>query len=99
MHFALCKEQQHSQKQELFVVMVQLKLLRVFKPAGLTVCIFSLSVCPFCLLICVFRGSFCTHEGTLPYRSSAQMSCQEETGVFFELGVLEIYAANQLAYT
>jgi hypothetical protein len=38
MHFALCKEQQHSQKQEL-------KLLQVFKPAGLTACIFlSLSV-------------------------------------------------------
>jgi hypothetical protein len=40
MHFALCKEQQHSQKQELFVIVVQLKLLRGFKPAGLTVCIF-----------------------------------------------------------
>jgi hypothetical protein len=39
-HFSLCKEQQHSQKQELFVIMVQLKLLRGFKPAGLTVCIF-----------------------------------------------------------
>jgi hypothetical protein len=45
MHFALCKEQQHSQKHEFFVIMVQLKLLRVSKPAGLTVCIFfSLSV-------------------------------------------------------
>jgi hypothetical protein len=38
MHFEMCKEQQHSQKQEFFVIMVQLKLPRVFKPAGLTVC-------------------------------------------------------------
>jgi hypothetical protein len=30
---------------------VQLKLLRGFKPAGLTVCIFSLSLFLFCLLI------------------------------------------------
>jgi hypothetical protein len=44
MHFALCKEQQHSQKQEFFVILVLLKLLRGFKPAGLTVCIFSLSL-------------------------------------------------------
>jgi hypothetical protein len=44
-------EQQHSQKQEFFVFMVYLKLLRVFKPAGLTVYIFSLSFCSFCLLI------------------------------------------------
>jgi hypothetical protein len=42
MHFTLCKEQEqeHSQKQDFFVILVQLKLLRVFKPAGLTVCIF-----------------------------------------------------------
>jgi hypothetical protein len=39
--FALRKEQQHSQKQESFVVIVWLKLLRVFKPAGLTVFLFS----------------------------------------------------------
>jgi hypothetical protein len=39
-HFVLCKEQQHSQKLELFVSMVLLKLLRGSKPAGLTVCIF-----------------------------------------------------------
>jgi hypothetical protein len=36
----LCKEQQHSQKQDFFVIMVWLKLLRVFKLAGLTACIF-----------------------------------------------------------
>jgi hypothetical protein len=90
MHFALCKEQQHSQKQEFFVIMVYLKLLRVFKPAGLTVCIFSLSFSSSCPLIWVFRVSFCTHEGTLPFRSCAQMSCQEEVGVsFVVLGVLE----------
>jgi hypothetical protein len=64
MHFALCKEQQHSQEQEFFVIVVQLKLLRGFKPAGLTVCIFFLSFCSFCLLIWVFRVRFCTHEGT-----------------------------------
>jgi hypothetical protein len=41
-------------------------------------------------LIWVFRGRFCTHEGTLPYRSSAQISCREEVGVsFVVLGVLE----------
>jgi hypothetical protein len=90
MHFALCKEQEHSQKQDFFVIMVQLKLLRVFKPAGLTVCIFfSLSVHFVCSSV-VFRGSFCTHEGTLPYRSSAQMSCRDKVGVsFLVLGVLE----------
>jgi hypothetical protein len=38
--FLQCKEQQHSQKQEFFVVMVQLKLLLVFKPAGLAACVF-----------------------------------------------------------
>jgi hypothetical protein len=42
------------------------------------------------LLIWVFRVSFCTHEGTLPYRSCAQISCREEVGVsFVVLGVLE----------
>jgi hypothetical protein len=90
MHFALCKEQQHSQKQEFFVIFVQLKLLRGFKPAGLTVCIFCLSFCSSCLLIWVFRVSFCTHDGTLPFRSYAQMSCREEVGVsFVVLGVLQ----------
>jgi hypothetical protein len=44
MHFALCKEEQHSQKQEFLVIVVLLKLLRAFKPAGLIVCIFSLSL-------------------------------------------------------
>jgi hypothetical protein len=30
-----------------------------------------------------FPGKFfCTHEGTVPYRSSAQMSCREEVGVY-----------------
>jgi hypothetical protein len=35
----------------------------------------------FCLLILNFRVSFCTHEGTSPDRSSAQMSCHEEVGI------------------
>jgi hypothetical protein len=66
MLFALRKEQQHSQKHEFFVIMVLLMLLRVFKPANLTVYIYFLSFCSFCLLI---WESFCTFEGTLPYRS------------------------------
>jgi hypothetical protein len=37
---------------------------------------FSLSFYSFCLLIWVSRVSFCTHEGTLPYQSCAQMSCR-----------------------
>jgi hypothetical protein len=40
MYFALCKEQQHSQIKGVFVILVQLKLLRVFMPAGLTVFIY-----------------------------------------------------------
>jgi hypothetical protein len=51
---------------------------------------FFLSFCSFCLLIWVFRVSFCTHEGLVPYRSSAQMSCREEAGVSSAaLGILE----------
>jgi hypothetical protein len=47
--------------------------------AGWSDCMyFFLSFCPFSLLIWVFRVSFCTHEGTLPYRILAQMSCREE---------------------
>jgi hypothetical protein len=42
MRFALCKEQEHSRKQGSFVVMINLKLLWVFRLAGLTVCIFLL---------------------------------------------------------
>jgi hypothetical protein len=43
--------------------------------AGWSDCVyFSLSFCSFCLLIWNFRVGFCTHEGTVPYRSSAQMS-------------------------
>jgi hypothetical protein len=60
-------------------------------PAGLTVFMFFfLSFCSFRLLIWSFRLSFCTHEGIVPYRSSAQMSCREEVGVsFVALGILE----------
>jgi hypothetical protein len=59
--------------------------------AGWSDCMyFSLSFCSFCPLIWVFRVSFCTHEGTLPFRSSAQMSCREEVGVSIVVtGVLE----------
>jgi hypothetical protein len=51
-------------KRIFFVEIVQLKHLRVFKPAGLNVCIFLfLSVCSFCLLIshldpCKFSGPY-----------------------------------------
>jgi hypothetical protein len=60
--------------------------------AGWSDCMFSLflSLCSFCLLIWVFRVRFCTHKGTSPYRSAAEMSCREEVGVsFVVLGVLE----------
>jgi hypothetical protein len=95
MHFELCKAQQHSQKQEFLLIMVLLKLLRGFKPAGLTVCIFFLSFCSLCLLILGFRVSFCIHEGTWPYRSLAQMPCLVEVGVsFVVLGILELQIAR-----
>jgi hypothetical protein len=62
----LYKEQQHSKKQDFFVVMVEMKLFRVFKPAGLTVCIFLiLSVFSFCLPIWNSSINFCTHEGNM----------------------------------
>jgi hypothetical protein len=96
MHFALCKEQHHSQEQDLFVFMVKLKLLRDLKPADLTVCIFSLSFCSFPLLIWDFLLSFCTYESIVPYWSSAQMSCREEVGAsFVALGILEQQTARR----
>jgi hypothetical protein len=58
------KEQQHSQKQGCFVVMVKLKLLQV--PSRLVWPYDS-----FHLLFWNFRASFFTSEGTVPYRSSA----------------------------
>jgi hypothetical protein len=61
----------------------------VFKPAGLTVCIFP----RFLFILFAHLGfpwKFCTHEGTLPYRSLAQVSCRDEVGVsFVVLGILE----------
>jgi hypothetical protein len=94
MHFALCKVQQYSKKQELFVVMVQLKLFRVFKPAGLTVCIFSLSLfLSFANL--EFLVTFCTYEGKVPYRSSPQISYRWEVGIcFVALDILESQIAR-----
>jgi hypothetical protein len=53
--------------------------------------------CSFCLLIWNFRVSFWIHEGALPYRSSAQMSCREEVGVsYFALEILEPQTACHL---
>jgi hypothetical protein len=54
--------------------MVYLKLLRVLKPAGLTV-FFFLSFCSFCAHL-EFPCKLCTHGGILPYRRLAQMSCR-----------------------
>jgi hypothetical protein len=89
MRFASFKEQQHIQKQAFFVVMVSLELLRLFKPAGLSV-FFSSPICSFQLLIWNFRVLFCSHEGTVLYRSSAHLSCRKEAGVsFVALGLLE----------
>jgi hypothetical protein len=37
-----------------------------------------------------FSCRYCTHEGTVPYRSSARTSCREDVGVsFVALGILE----------
>jgi hypothetical protein len=62
MHFALCKEQQQSQKQEFFRDYGVDKTPPDFQPAGLAVCIF-LSSCSFCLLIWNFRVSFLYSRG------------------------------------
>jgi hypothetical protein len=63
--------------------------------AGWSDCIYFFSFCSFCLLIWVFHANFCTHEGTLPYRSAAQMSCREKVGVsFVVLGVLKLQIAR-----
>jgi hypothetical protein len=51
--------------------------------AGRSDCMFFfLSFRSFSLLIWSFRVSFCTHEGTVPHRSSAQISFYEEIGLF-----------------
>jgi hypothetical protein len=59
--------------------------------AGWSDCVYFFSLFLFILFAHLeFRVSFCTHEGTLPYRRLAQMSCREEIGVpFVVLGVLE----------
>jgi hypothetical protein len=90
MHFALLKEQQHSQKKDFFRDYGVAKAPPGFQ-AGWSDCLyFFLSNCSFHLLIWSFRVSFCIHEGTLPYRSVAQMSCRKEVRVsFVVLGVLE----------
>jgi hypothetical protein len=87
--FELCKEQQHGQKQDFFRDYGVAEALLGFQ-TGWSDCMyfFSLSV-HFCLLIWSFHVSFCPHEGTVPYRSFAQMSCREEVGIsFVVLGVL-----------
>jgi hypothetical protein len=77
----LCKEQQNSKTRDFFRDYGVAKAPPDFKPVGLTVCIYFFpSFCSFCLLIWCFRVSFCTHEGSLPYRSLAQMSCWGEVG-------------------
>jgi hypothetical protein len=80
--FCIVQRATAQTKQEIFVVMVLLKLLRFFKPAGLTEYIF-LFLCSFHLLIWNYRVSFYTYEGAVSSRSSAQVSCREEVGVSF----------------
>jgi hypothetical protein len=70
MHFVLCKEQQNSQKQEIFRDYGVAEAAPGFQ-AGWCDCVyFFLSFCSFCLLIWAFRVSFCTHEGTLEWARS-----------------------------
>jgi hypothetical protein len=74
MHFALCKEQQNSQKQNDYGVAEAPPGFQ----AGWSDCMyFFLLFCSFWLLIWIFRVSFCTHEGTLPYRSLAYINSQD----------------------
>jgi hypothetical protein len=74
------------------MIMVLLKLLPFFKPAGLTACIISASLF---IAHLEFPSNFCTYEGTMPYKSSAQISRQEEVGVsFVALGILEPQTAR-----
>jgi hypothetical protein len=57
--------------------------------AGWSDCMFFFSLFVHLFAYLEFPCKFCTHEGTLPYRSSAQMSCREEVGVsFVALGIL-----------
>jgi hypothetical protein len=95
-HFALCKEQQHSQKQDFFLDYGVAETRSGFQ-AGWSDCVYSFSFfCSFCLLIWNFRIIFCTHESTLPYRSSAQFSCGEGVGVSsFALDILEPQTARR----
>jgi hypothetical protein len=55
MHFALCKEQHSSRKQDFFRDFGVAEATPGFKPAGLTICIFFPSFSSFCLLIWNFR--------------------------------------------
>jgi hypothetical protein len=90
MHSASCKKQQHSQQ----AGYGEAEAPRFFNPASLTVCIFSLSLF-FLFAHLDFRVRFCIYEGTVPYRSSAQMSCREDAGVsFVALGILEVQTAR-----
>jgi hypothetical protein len=74
---SFCIEQRAKalSKTGIFLIMFYVKLLRIFKPAGLNVRI-SLFLCFIQLLIWNFQVRFCTHGGAVPYRSSAQMSCR-----------------------
>jgi hypothetical protein len=88
-HFELYKEQQHSQKQ-VFSWLWCSWSSSGFSSRLVWLYVFFHSFCSFCPLIWVFRVCFCSHEGTVPYRSVAQMSCRKEVGVsFVVIGVLE----------
>jgi hypothetical protein len=61
--------------------------LLVFKPADLTVCSFvsSLFLIRFGCSFGIFAFVFCSHEGTMPCRSSAHMPGRKESCVSFVL--------------
>jgi hypothetical protein len=82
----MCKEQHQSQTQD-FCGCGVAEALPFFKPAGLTVLIFLfLFFIPFICSSVIYAYVFCNYEGKLPYRSSAQMSCQEEVDDSFVAG-------------
>jgi hypothetical protein len=64
--------------------------------AGWSDCMYLFSLFLFILFAhLIFRVSFCTQKGKLAYRSSNQMFCREEVGVFFvALGILEPQTAR-----
>jgi hypothetical protein len=93
MCFALFKEQQHSWELEFLIVMMLMKLFRFSSRLVWLYVFFSLF--SFQLRIWKISSKFFSYEGTVPYWSSAQMPCREETSVsFVAFGILEPQAAR-----